>query len=139
MLNQVSRALAQLFRPITSAKSDADRDPSGNAYEKFTPPKKEDGQSGAKSDSDHHPEQKTAEAPQEEQPLAQVIPFNKQSPEEVVESRKREIRNSQAWLSLVNLFQDSKTAANPATKDGPDAYEQGAGSKKGVIVDKKAG
>jgi hypothetical protein len=139
MLNQVSRALAQLFRPISSAKSDADRDPSGNAFEKFTPPKKEEGQQEGKPGSDQTSTMKAEEPSQENQtPLAQVIPFNKQSPEEVVESRKREIRNSQAFLSLVNLFQGSKTAS-PAAKEGPDAYEQGAGSKKGVIVDKKAG
>jgi hypothetical protein len=127
MLNQVSRALALLFKPITTAKSDQDRDPAGNTFEKFTPPKKEE-----KPPEEQQPDAKA------EKPFAQVIPFSKQAPEEVVEFQKREIRNSQAWLTLVNLFKDSKSAST-ATKDGPDAYEHGAGSKKGVIVDKKAG
>jgi hypothetical protein len=128
MLNQVSKALAVLFKPIMAAKSDQDRDPAGNTFEKFTPPKKDE-----KPPEEQQPEQKA------EKPFAQVIPFNKQSPEEVVEAQKREIRNSQAWLSLKNLFQGSKTAPTAGTKEGPDAYEHGAGSKKGVIVDKKAG
>jgi len=130
MLDHVSRALAQLFKPITTVKSDADRDPAGNAFEKFTPPKKEDAPKEENSGGD----QKGATS----EPAAQVIPFKKQTPNEVVEAHKREIRNSQAWLGLVNLFQGKKSTSS-AAKEGPEAYEQGASSKKGVIVDKKAG
>lgn len=141
MLNQISRALAALISPIASQKtgktenSSADRDPTGQAYENLHQQKKEGEQENA--------------APQDASsaPAAQVISIQKQTPEELLEARKREIGNSQVWMGLVtDLEQQRAVQGEPTTKaTGPEVYEKAnAGSsktartKKGVILDKKA-
>jgi hypothetical protein len=42
MLNQVSKALSTLFRPLASSKSDADRDPGGSTFERYSDNSKQD-------------------------------------------------------------------------------------------------
>ena len=145
MLNQVTRALAALIRPIAAsqnrtaqtAQSNADRDAMGQAYENLHQDQKQKEQ-----------EHEAASAPvQDEKPTAQVIPFAGKTPEEVLEARKKEIGTSQAWMGLVTELEGQKSALGeqPSKGAGPGAYEKAtngttsaARTKKGIILDKKA-
>jgi hypothetical protein len=146
MLNQVTRALAALIKPIASqkaGKAGADRDAMGQAYENLHDQKKEKEPEGSA------PEKKDS-APSEKAPAEVIVLQSREkekSPEEILESRKREIGNSQVWMGLVTELEEQRaTQAEPSGKTaGPDAYEKAnAGSsktartKKGVILDKKA-
>ena len=133
MLNQVSKALSSLFRPLASSKSDADRDPGGSTFEKYSDKQQKEQQSeqpqSAKS------EDKT-DAQVEIQATGKVIPFP--NPEAQKEAQKKAIGISQAWLSLKDLVKGSGTQQNAGYDQASSQASSSQLSKKGAILDKKA-
>jgi hypothetical protein len=156
MLNQVTRALAALIRPISSRavqtdKSAADRDAMGQAYENLHQQKqgkKEDPESDAQRQGPEAPSPETAaSAGPSEKPAAQVISIQGQTPEEIAEARNKAIGVSQAWVGLMTSLEEQKANSGESMNRGagPSAYEKAntgtskvARAKKGVILDKKA-
>jgi hypothetical protein len=133
MLNQVSKALSNLFRPLASSKSDADRDPGGSTFERYSE-KPKDG-------ADQNPEQpKKEETPDlaaaEVQPTGKVIPFP--NPEAQREAQKKAIGISQAWLGLKDLVKGSSTQQGAGYEQASSQTSSTQLSKKGAILDKKA-
>jgi hypothetical protein len=133
MLNQVSKALSNLFRPLASSKSDADRDPGGSTFERYSE-KPKDG-------ADQNPEQPQKEetpdlAAAEVQPIGNVIPFP--NPEAQREAQKKAIGISQAWLGLKDLVKGSSTQQGAGYEQASSQTSSTQLSKKGAIVDKKA-
>ena len=136
MLNQVTRALSALFRPIATHHSSEDRDPAGNAYENLNEKEK---------DEDKAPD--SAPMPEEPQPQPQLAaPVQAPPEEDELERRRKAIANSQAWVGLVTELEKQKTALGEQIKaSGAGVYEKAntgssraARAKKGVILDKKA-
>jgi hypothetical protein len=134
MLNQVSKALSSLFRPLASSKSDADRDPGGSTFERYSEkPKENPEQSSEQPKQEANPEIGASEV----QSTGKVIPFP--NPEAQKEAQKKAIGISQAWLGLKDLV---KRSAPPQSAGYEQASSQSAStqlSKKGAILDKKAG
>jgi hypothetical protein len=137
MLNQVSKALSNLFRPLASSKSDADRDPGGSTFERYS----EKQQKQEQSDSEQQPQaassDEKSDAHVDVQPTGKVIPFP--NPEAQREAQKKAIGISQAWLSLKDLVKGSGPQQNSGYDQASSQASSTQLSKKGAILDKKAG
>jgi hypothetical protein len=137
MLNQVSKALSTLFRPLASSKSDADRDPGGSTFERYSDNSKQDPEQSEKKAEQVKAEETPDLIASDTQATGKVIPFP--NPEAAREAQKKAIGISQAWLSLKDLVK--RNGAQPSS-----GYERTSSqssstqlSKKGAILDKKAG
>jgi hypothetical protein len=133
MLNQVSKALSLLFKPVATSKSDADRDPGGNQFERFQSPEQKPQDEGQK------PAEKQVQAEPAIQPMGNVIQFPN------LEAQKKAIGISQAWLDIKSGLKDLIHAKAPSQGEGPGRYNEASTqasptqlSKKGAILDKKA-
>jgi hypothetical protein len=134
MLNQVSKALSNLFRPLASSKSDADRDPGGSTFERYSEKPKD----GAEQNSEQSKKEETPElVAAEVQPTGKVIPFP--NPEAQREAQKKAIGISQAWLGLKDLVKGSSTQQGAGYEQTSSQTSSTQLSKKGAILDKKAG
>ena len=151
MINQVTRALSALFRPIASRQSSEDRDPTGNAYENL-PEKKKDKDHESTEEAAPPPAEASTDTP-ENAPVALatvtsiVEAVKTPGPsEDELERRKKAIANSQAWVGLVAELEERKASQGEQAKaGGTGVYEKAntgtsraARTKKGVILDKKA-
>ena len=141
MLNQVSKALSSLFRPLASSKSDADRDPGGSTFEKYSEKKQDQEQQKSRSRAQSNP--RPEEAPDKRlsaadvQATGKVIPFP--NPEAQREAQKKAIGISQAWLGLKDLVKGSSTQQGAGYEQASSQTSSAQLSKKGAILDKKAG
>jgi hypothetical protein len=135
MLNQVSKALSTLFRPLASSKSDADRDPGGSTFERYSDKPKENPEESPQQQPKQEdiPELNAADA----QVTGKVIPFP--NPEAQREAQKKAIGISQAWLSLKDLVKGRGTQQNAGYEQASSQTSSTQLSKKGAILDKKAG